>query len=337
MADIEDNRFEKLFRDQLGMVDSWIDELRKAYEARNEKRFGQLVGDWCSMAGARDSDGKQGLIREIIQHEIYARLTRLGKDSILTRARELAKMNLEVLDQRRRKLLESRLELDNMIDKATYQALGKKPPAWLKQNYIEDLADEYVLPEMKLYSGDKLSLAEIKEIVSKSTIAGDPPVFTDQELEAALDYLESAGEILSFEKTAEKPRRWTALEIRDSGVLAQKEVPKLIEVYKTTIVKHYRAKAAFHKGSFRVLKPNKNTLIYLGCLKTDDWKGKTCSENQTLHKTIVNKTDRGLREVKKLEGEGIQVKYFAEEGIQPRAEDDILDEIAQALNKTQTI
>jgi len=124
--------------------------------------------------------------------------------------------------------------------------------------------------------------------------------------------------------------------VTDVG-LGEREVPKLIEVFKTTIVKHYRPKAAFHKGSFRVLKPNKNTLIYLGCLKTDDWKGKTCSENQTLHKTIVNKTDRGMKEVRKLEKDGIQVKIFAEEGVVPRAEDDILDEIAQALNKSQPV
>ncbi|KKL93186.1 hypothetical protein LCGC14_1877210, partial [marine sediment metagenome] len=125
--------------------------------------------------------------------------------------------------------------------------------------------------------------------------------------------------------------------VEDSGILGAREIPKAIEVFKTTIVKHYRPKAAFHKDSFRILKPTKNILIYLGCLKTDDWKGKTCSENQTLHKTIVTKTAKGMKGVRDLEGEGIPVKYIAEEGVVPRAEDDILDEIAQALNKSQSV
>lgn len=295
-----------------------------------------LEGKMADIATAEDRDEKLRMIQGIIQEEVYIHRTSIDEDSIKARARELAKMTLADLDQHRRTIFDPRYRLQKRIEKATYQGLGRKAPAWLKstQTDIEDLADDRVLPVMKEYSGDKLSLAEIGKLVRKEN---PEDIITDGALISALDYLESAGEILSFEKTAEKPRRWTALEMEDSGILTEKEVPKLIAVYKTTIVKHYRAKAAFHKGSFRVLKPGKSTLIYLGCLKTDDWKGKTCSENQTLHKTIVNKTDRGMREVKKLEGEGIQVKYFAEEGIQPRAEDDIMAEIAEALKKTQVI
>ena len=224
--------------------------------------------------------------------------------------------------------------LSKTIEKASYKALGRKAPAWLKQSAIEDLADDRVLPVMKEYPGDKLSLAEIGKLVRKEN---PEDIITDGALISALDYLEQGGEVLSFDKTAEKPKLWTALTLEDAGILGSREVPKAIEVFKTTIAKHYRPKAAFHKGSFRVLKPNKNTLIYLGCLKTDDWKGKRCSESQTLQKTIVNKTKRGMEEVRKLEGEGIPVKYFTEEGVEPRAEDDILDEIAQALKASQPV
>jgi hypothetical protein len=116
----------------------------------------------------------------------------------------------------------------------------------------------------------------------------------------------------------------------ETGLLYD-ETPTFVEVFTNSIVKHYRAKAAFHKGSFRVVKPNRTTLVYLGCLKEDDWNGKTCSGNQALHKTIVFRTEKALDQLRKLEKQGVQVKYLGREGIAPRAEDPLMHEIEEAL------
>jgi hypothetical protein len=199
----------------------------------------------------------------------------------------------------------------------------------------EEFIEEYLGPVMRENVGFKMDLDDIKKELKKWYKI----TVSDKDLKSALQELIEAGEVLHFEKKGNKPESWQALESwTDSRpVPLGKEVPKLIEVYKTTIVKHYRAKGAFHKKSFRVMKPNKNTLIWLGCLKSDQWTGNVCSDNQALHKTIVKKTAAGMREVEKLKNSGIPVKYFAEEGIVPRAKDDIMTEIETALDKSQPV
>jgi hypothetical protein len=125
---------------------------------------------------------------------------------------------------------------------------------------------------------------------------------------------------------------------RDPGVEAflQAESPKEIEVFNSTVVKHYREKTAFHQSSFRVVK-GKGTLVYLGCLKTHKWDGKVCSGSQTLETTIAKKTPGVMKEVKKLAGMGIKVTYYAKEGVTPRANDVIMTEIAEAIGKAEPV
>lgn len=322
------------------------DLLRKAWgttmQASNE--IGDVVTALArkdlGFARAEDHDGKLALIQQILNLEVCLNLTSMDSKALFYAARDFAKKTVAELNAHLKTLRNPQYVLQKNIEAATYKGLGREVPAWLKEiDDPEEFADEYVLPELKMYPGDKLSLDDIRELVKKSRISGKPPAFTDEDLEEALDYLEGAGEVITREATAEKPKLWIPTPMGDPAAVlgSSNEVPKLIEVWKTTIVKHYRPKAAFHKTSFRVLKPNKDTLIWLGCLKTDEWKGKACSENQTLHKTIVKKTDRGIREVRKLASKGIEVKYYAEEGIVPRAEDDILGEIAQAMNKAQEV
>jgi hypothetical protein len=298
------------------------------------------------MASAGQQITRQELIQRIIEQEVMGGRFKPEESLILERARELAKFGAPRLREIEQSYRGNIYDVKKTIERASHQALGHKIPSWLSEGKmkdmseeeIEEFADEYVLPELRLYPGDKLSLDDIRGLVKKSRISGKPPAFTDEELEAALDYLEGVGEVITREKTAEKPKLWIPTPMGDPATLAaRREVPKDIEVYTTTIEKHYRPVSAFHKDSFRVSKPNKNTLVYLGCLKRDKWRGEICSENQALHKTIVKRTESGMKEVRKLEKAGVRVKYFDREGVEPTAEDDIMEEIAQAINKAQPV
>lgn len=71
------------------------------------------------------------------------------------------------------------------------------------KEYIEQVADGQVLPVMLEYIGDKLTSSEIKRLGKLK--AGDNSIVE------ALDYLESAGEVISSPATPEKPKRWTAI------------------------------------------------------------------------------------------------------------------------------
>lgn len=321
------------------------DLMRKAWgttmQASNEigDAVTALARKDLNLARAEDRDDKLMLIQQIINLEICLHFYGGDSMSILDQAKALAKKTAAELNAHLRTLRNPQLLQQKKVEVAAYKALGRAVPAWLKEiDDPEEFADEYVLPVLRLYPGDKLSLEEIREFVEKSRHAGKPPKFTDQDLEEALDYLEGVGEVITREETKEKPKLWIPTPMEDSAPLAaSREVPKLIEVYQNVIAKHYRPKAAFHNKSFRVMKPNKDTLVFLGCLKTAEWKGKVCSENQALHKTIATRTAQGMREVHKLESQGIEVKYFSREGVEPLAENDIMGEIAKAINESQPI
>lgn len=68
---------------------------------------------------------------------------------------------------------------------------------------IEQLADDQVLPIMLDYLGDKLTSTEVKRLGKLK--------LSDNTIIEALDYLESAGEVISFPATPEKPKRWTSI------------------------------------------------------------------------------------------------------------------------------
>lgn len=111
--------------------------------------------------------------------------------------------------------------------------------------------------------------------------------------------------------------------------------PQWIDVFKTTIVKHYVDYKDCHEGSVRVVKPQKDILVYLGCLKKDKWNAKTttCSPNPTVVKTIVPNNAKYLKEVKEWAAIGIKVKYHGKEvGIEPKVgEDQEVKEVVEAL------
>jgi len=68
------------------------------------------------------------------------------------------------------------------------------------QEYIEELADDQILPELKQRPGDKLTITAIKKITG--TVASDNSVIE------ALEYLEAGGEVISFEPTPNTPKKW---------------------------------------------------------------------------------------------------------------------------------
>lgn len=73
----------------------------------------------------------------------------------------------------------------------------------MAKEYIEQVADDQVLPVMLEYPGDKLTSSEVKRLGKLK--AGDNSIIE------ALDYLETAGEVISFPAIPEKPKRWTAI------------------------------------------------------------------------------------------------------------------------------
>jgi hypothetical protein len=112
------------------------------------------------------------------------------------------------------------------------------------------------------------------------------------------------------------------------------ELPKDIEVWPDVIEKHYRYKEEFYPDSFRVTKPEPDINIYLGCLKTDNWDGETCSPTQTVHKTVVPNTPeyREAMDHLLLVHPGIKVEYKDAEVQENREE---LKAVDKALDKAE--
>lgn len=120
------------------------------------------------------------------------------------------------------------------------------------------------------------------------------------------------------------------------------EKPSFIDVWKSTITKHYRPSESMHKGSIRTIK-TKGTLVILGCPKDAKWDGK-CTENQALVETHVNKTKKAMEEVRDWEKKGVMVNYKSkQEGIQPRDPEtagpgpELIQEVTEAVEKAEAI
>lgn len=124
-----------------------------------------------------------------------------------------------------------------------------------------------------------------------------------------------------------------------------RQIPKLIEVFKTTIHKHYRSPSAFHKGSIRTLKPKPDVLVTMGCLKKDKWDAKsvTCTPNPTVLSTVVPKTKEYLDEVEhlKLVHPKVKVNHREKEvGVEPRLSDEErreLEAVDKAVDNTEVV
>lgn len=288
--------------------------------------------------------GKQEYLESILKGEVYVGHIRPERSALFARAEQLKRLTLDKLKQRNSSVMVGRLEQDRTVQRVVYTALGKPVPAWLQDRFLEDvydieeLADDEILPAMKDYPGDKMSLKKIKDIPKTKA--------SEKDIEAALDYLEGAGEVMSFEADEVKPKRWAVPEdsFADLGDVLQDfileaddvnlaEDPQYIEVTKNKIAKHYRPTSTTHQGSIRITKPAAGVIIYLGCPKDATWSKNTCSDNQVLIKTVVPRNAKNMERVKKLEKKGIEVLY--RDRSRAHAGDQILEEVAEALQNPE--
>ena len=145
-------------------------------------------------------------------------------------------------------------------------------------------------------------------------------------------------------------REEAASEFRDVAFESDKypyaqQIPAYVDVFKTTIAKHYRPTEDFHDGSIRAVKPEKAVLVYLGCLKSDDWDAgaERCSPNPTALKTIVpnNKKYRDELDHLKLVHPEVKINYQTKEvGVEPalsEEEQEELEAVDRALDNAEVI
>lgn len=128
---------------------------------------------------------------------------------------------------------------------------------------------------------------------------------------------------------------------REYDLFAEK--PSYIDVWKTTITKHYRPSQNMHKGSIRTIN-HPGSLVIMGCPKSASWDGNKCSENQALVETHVDKTKKAMDEANKWAKKGVTVNYKTkQEGIQPRDPEpggpgkELIDEVTEAVKKAEVI
>ena len=101
----------------------------------------------------------------------------------------------------------------------------------------------------------------------------------------------------------------------------QKDRPQDIIFFKDTIMKHYYPKEDFHPDSFRVVKPEPGVMVTLGCLKKDKWYPERleCVPTQTLHRTIVPRIEKYIKEAEEWEAVGVPAQHRETEvGIVPK-------------------
>ncbi|MBA7467772.1 hypothetical protein ES707_02993 [subsurface metagenome] len=101
----------------------------------------------------------------------------------------------------------------------------------------------------------------------------------------------------------------------------QKDRPQDIIFFKDTIMKHYYPKEDFHPDSFRVVKPEPGVMVTLGCLKEHKWYPEKleCVPTQTLHRTIVPRIEKYIKEAEEWEAVGVPAQHRETEvGIVPR-------------------
>ena len=101
----------------------------------------------------------------------------------------------------------------------------------------------------------------------------------------------------------------------------QKDRPQDIIFFKDTIMKHYYPKEDFYPDSFRVVKPEPGVMVTLGCLKEHKWYPEKleCVPTQTLHRTIVPRTEKYIKEAEEWEAVSVPAQHRETEvGVVPR-------------------
>jgi hypothetical protein len=305
-----------------------------------------------------------------------------GEKEVMDRANYYAKKTIDELDKIDRHYRASSLARDRQLEAITLKALGRKVPEYLVAeepvkertpdmgsdrtsagfplNYWEETPADFE----RFYSwidtaGQDDILAELCEradyLGAHCPYIGTEDVYTELVRLALCWKLtqKSPGSVQVLQGKLEQRTMAAGINFADwlasrfSGKAQNAEIPQYIDVFKTTIAKHYRPLKDFHSGSIRVTKPEENILVYLGCLKSDDWDGRTCSPNPTVFKTIVLKNEKyraDLEHLLKVHPE-IPVNYSDREmGVKPQTykaprdeEQEELEAVEHALENAEVV
>ncbi|MBA7529760.1 hypothetical protein ES705_21959 [subsurface metagenome] len=120
----------------------------------------------------------------------------------------------------------------------------------------------------------------------------------------------------------------------------QKDRPQDIIFFKDTIMKHYYPKEDFHPDSFRVVKPEPGVMVTLGCLKEHKWYPEKleCVPTQTLHRTIVPRTEKYIKEAEEWEAVGVPAQHRETEvGIVPRELVEVIRDSSTPITQRSTV
>ena len=120
----------------------------------------------------------------------------------------------------------------------------------------------------------------------------------------------------------------------------QKDRPQDIIFFKDTIMKHYYPKEDFHPDSFRVVKPEPGVMVTLGCLKEHKWYPEKleCVPTQTLHRTIVPRTEKYIKEAEEWEAVGVPAQHRETEvGVVPRELVEVIKGSSTPITERSTV
>ena len=120
----------------------------------------------------------------------------------------------------------------------------------------------------------------------------------------------------------------------------QKDRPQDIIFFKDTIMKHYYPKEDFHPDSFRVVKPEPGVMVTLGCLKEHKWYPEKleCVPTQTLHRTIVPRTEKYIKEAEEWEAVGVPAQHRETEvGVVPRELVEVIKGSSMPITERSTV
>ena len=122
--------------------------------------------------------------------------------------------------------------------------------------------------------------------------------------------------------------------------LYAKRLPKQVLVFATTIEKHYVASKDCHSGSVRVVKPKRDILVYLGCLKSHTWRGNVCSPKPTVLMTIVPRNKHYEEELRQLKVDhpGLRITdKSSREGVEASEPDPEVALVEKALQTAEVV
>ncbi|MBN1366764.1 MAG: hypothetical protein JW967_02420 [Dehalococcoidales bacterium] len=157
--------------------------------------------------------------------------------------------------------------------------------------------------------------------------------------EAAQGGYKEVGRVFNHIAADENEHYKSLFSIQDIVKLNEKPVPKLIEIYPNSIVKHYIDSKECRPGTFRVLKPDPHLMVFICCRKGQHWVGGHCHGKPTVHKTIIrlDKENRTIyeQEVEQFRKMGVPVENgAAEKEVLPQMNETVPAKVKKAISNS---